>query len=131
MVDQIKKATIKTKCIWIFMMKENAVYSYLPTEIRLAEKSQRLDQKHHVIDGEVYTRREIHRFHMGDVEDPELYAAGPLWDWQQTPMGQWVMKHCKDPTFQGYVDVVTYGYNIVIVAHMTDKRYTEFALKFL
>lgn len=93
--------------------------------------TEKLTQKHHLIDGEVYTRRNIHRFLMGDVEDPELYAAQPIWEWQQTDMGQWVMKHCKDPTFHTYADPVTYGYKILITAYMTDKRYTEFALKFL
>lgn len=34
----------------------------------------------------------VHRFMMGDVEDPDLYAAQPLWDWQQSEMGKWVME---------------------------------------
>lgn len=34
----------------------------------------------------------VHRFRMGDVEDPDLYAAQPLWDWQQSEMGKWVME---------------------------------------
>ena len=93
--------------------------------------TEQLTQKHHVIDGEVYTRRDIHRLRMGDVEDPELYAAFPISEWQQTVMGQWVMKHCKDPTFHTRVDPVAYGYMILITAYMTDRRYTEFALRFL
>lgn len=113
------------------MMREKRAFSSLPMEIRLAENSPKLTQKYHLIDGEVYTRRDIHRFRMGDVEDPALYAAQPLWEWQQTDMGKWVMKHCKDPTFHTYPDPVNFGYTILITAHMTDKRYTEFALKFL
>ena len=35
----------------------------------------------------------VHRFRMGDVEDPDLYAAQPLWEWQESEMGAWVMKH--------------------------------------
>jgi hypothetical protein len=35
----------------------------------------------------------VHRFRMGDVEDPDLYAAEPLWNWQQSEMGQWIMEH--------------------------------------
>jgi len=93
--------------------------------------TEKLTEKCHIIDGELYTRRDIYRFRMGDVEDPVLYAAQPLWEWQQTAMGQWVMKHCKDPTFHTCADPVTFGYMILITAHMTDKRYTEFALKFL
>jgi hypothetical protein len=34
----------------------------------------------------------VHRFRMGDVEDPDLYAAQPLWEWQQSEMGKWVME---------------------------------------
>ena len=113
------------------MMRRNAAFSSLPPEIRLDSDNPKLDQKHHLIEGEVYTRREIHTFKMGDVEDPELYAAQPIWEWQKTPMGQWVMKHCKDPTFHTYPDPITYGYTILITAYMTDKRYTEFVLKFL
>lgn len=113
------------------MMKEKRAFFSLPMEIRLAENSPKLSQKHHMIDGEVYTRHKIHQFKMGDVEDPELYAAQPIWEWQNTPMGQWVMTHCKDPTFHTYQDPANFGYDIVITAYMTGKRYTEFALKFL
>lgn len=113
------------------MMREKRAFSSLPMEIRLDSNSPKLNQKYHLIDDQVYTRREIHTFKMGDVEDPELYAAQPIWEWQKTPMGQWVMTHCKDPTFHTYPDAVNYGYTILITAYMTDKRYTEFALKFL
>lgn len=89
----------------------------------------KIENKHHVHDGQVYTRRHVHQFSMGDVEDPDLYAAGPIWDWQQTEQGTWVMKHGLDPTFHTSVDHVSYGYTINITAHITDKRWTEFLLR--
>ena len=42
----------------------------------------------------------VHTFNMGDVEDPEIYAAGPLFEWQNTENGKWVMENAVDkPTF--------------------------------
>ena len=41
----------------------------------------------------------FHSFRMGDVEDPEIYAAQPIYEWQQTEHGQWVLAHCDDPVF--------------------------------
>ena len=38
----------------------------------------------------------VHRFRMGDVEDPDLYAAQPLWEWQSSEMGKWVMERAVD-----------------------------------
>ena len=35
----------------------------------------------------------VHRFMMGDVEDAQIYAAGPLMDWQHSESGRWVMEH--------------------------------------
>jgi hypothetical protein len=35
----------------------------------------------------------VHNFPMGDVEDPDLYAASPLYEWQQSEAGAWVMAH--------------------------------------
>jgi hypothetical protein len=34
----------------------------------------------------------VHRFRMGDVEDAQLYAAGPIIMWQQSEAGAWVME---------------------------------------
>lgn len=83
-----------------------------------------------VVNNEVYERKRVHQFRMGDVDDPEIYCAQPIYDWQQTEMGQWVMKHSIDPTFHIIQEPVTYGYLISITAHITPKRWTEFCLRF-
>jgi hypothetical protein len=82
-------------------------------------------------DDEVYEQHRVHSFSMGDVEDPEIYAAQPIYDWQQTDHGQWVMKHGRDPTFQIIPDPISFGYRVVITAHVTPRRWTEFCLKFV
>ena len=33
----------------------------------------------------------VHEIEMGDVEDPEIYAAGPIIDFEQSEKGRWLM----------------------------------------
>ena len=72
----------------------------------------------------------LHEFRMGDVEDPELYASQPLWEWQQTEAGKYCMKHCvKSPTFYVNMDPDNYGYRITVVGELEEKDYTFWKLK--
>ena len=87
-------------------------------------------QKFIVLNNEVYERRHVHSFLMGDVEDPEIYMAQPIYEWQQTEMGQWVMQHAYEPTYHIMPDAINFGYRIAITAHITPKRWTEFCLRF-
>jgi len=103
-----------------------ANYSYKEPPWKTAPK---IDNKYHMHNGEVYTRRHVYKFNMADVEDPELYAAGPIVEWQATEMGKWVMKNGLDPTYHTHINPMTYGYTINITAHITDKRWTEFLLR--
>lgn len=72
----------------------------------------------------------VHEFTMGDVEDPDLYAAQPLWEWQQSEAGQWVMKHAADtPTWHRMADPMSYGYRYRITAKFMGARLTEMLLR--
>ena len=72
----------------------------------------------------------VHRFKMGDVDDPDLYAAQPLWEWQQSEMGQWVMSHAVDqPEWRRYTDHVGYHLEYIVVAKLTARDYTFWQLK--
>ena len=86
-------------------------------------------QKYQVHDDEVYERRIVHKFTMGDVDDVEVYIASPIYEWQQTEHGQWVMKNGKDPQYHINADPVTFGYQVLITAHITPKRWTEYILR--
>lgn len=86
-------------------------------------------QQYQVYNDNVYERKVVHRFVMGDVEDVEIYMAQPIYDWQQTDHGKWVMEHGKDPQYHINADPVSYGYQIVITAHITPKRWTEYVLR--
>lgn len=72
----------------------------------------------------------VHRFQMSDVEDPDLYAGEPLLKWQQSEMGEWVMKRAIDtPEWFRQVDVTTFGYRYAVVAKLKDIDYTFWQLK--
>jgi hypothetical protein len=63
----------------------------------------------------------FHAFRMGDVEDPEIYAAQPIYEWQQTEHGQWVMDHCKDPIYSIGPDPNYMGYKITLHGELDDQ----------
>ena len=72
----------------------------------------------------------VHHFPMGDVEDPDLYAAQPLYDWQQSEAGAWVMEHAVEPPFwTRQADIQSYGYRYYIVARLKEADQTYFKLR--
>ena len=67
---------------------------------------------------------------MGDVEDPDLYAAQPLWEFEKSEKGQWVMEHAlESPIWQRQIDHMTFGYRYKVAARLTEKDITYFLLK--
>lgn len=72
----------------------------------------------------------VHRFDMGDVDDPDLYAAQPLWEWQQSDMGQWIMSHAVEaPLWHRMANVSIFGHSYAVTAKLLAKDYTYWALK--
>lgn len=72
----------------------------------------------------------VHEFNMGDVDDPDLYAAQPLYEWQSTEFGQWVMKNAADtPTWHRTADPMSYGYRYRITAKFMGPALTEMLLR--
>jgi len=73
----------------------------------------------------------VHEFSMGDVEDPDLYAAQPISEWQDSEAGQFVMAHAVEkPYWTRSIDQYNYGYRYVIVARLRESDQTFFRLKF-
>jgi hypothetical protein len=72
----------------------------------------------------------VYRFRMGDAEDPDLYAAQPLYEWQQSEMGKFIMSKAVDtPEWHRNLDHATYGYQYAVVAKLKDVDYTFWQLK--
>ena len=72
----------------------------------------------------------VHKFYVGDVEDPDIYAAGPVWEWQQSESGQWITEHAvEQPYWIRNVDYTTYGHQYRIIARLSEQDQTFFKLK--
>jgi hypothetical protein len=85
-----------------------------------------------LIDGKGVTFSDVavHAFTMGDVEDPDLYAAQPIMEWQQSEQGKWVMEHAVEtPFWHRHVDPHSYGYKYYIIARLSEQDQTYWALK--
>ena len=73
----------------------------------------------------------VHSFSMGDVDDPDLYAAQPIYEWQQSDAGKFVMEHAvAEPIWLKNIDNVSWGYKYIIVAELEKKKLSEFYLRF-
>ena len=72
----------------------------------------------------------VHKFNMSDVEDPDLYAAQPIFDWERSEAGQFVMKHAVDkPEWHKHMDPMWMGYQFLIIAELEAKKLSEFYLR--
>jgi hypothetical protein len=72
----------------------------------------------------------FHSFTMGDVEDPYLYAAFPISEWQKTEHGKWCMEHAVgEPIFYCNADPTTFGFRVTIVGELEDRDCTYLKLK--
>jgi len=72
----------------------------------------------------------VHTFRVSDAEDPDIYAAQPLWVWQQSLKGQWIMEHAVEPpTWHRQIDHTNFGYRYAIMAELPGPRVTEYYLK--
>lgn len=91
-----------------------------------------LKNQFNVVDGQVIEVKDVtvHTFTLSDVDDPDIYAAAPIFDWERSEMGQWVMAHAVDqPIWHRIVDYASYGYKYKITARLRAKDYTYWVLK--
>jgi hypothetical protein len=103
------------------------------THNQYPEYKQYQDPEYRIIDDQVVRFSDIcvHEFTMGDVEDPDLYAAQPIWEWQQSEAGKFVMKHAVEkPYWIRQMDYGSYGIQYKIIARLSEPNQTFFKLKF-
>ena len=90
-------------------------------QVRREGDQQIVDEIHKVV---------VHRFRLGDVDDPEIYAAQPIWEWQQSDAGKFVMEHSiTTPTYHQHLDHQVMGYSYAITAELEKKKLSEFYLR--
>ena len=66
---------------------------------------------------------------MGDVEDPEIYAAIPLGEFMETEKGHWIRANCADPQYIIRPDPSTFGVRVVVFGEVEDRAATEYYLR--
>lgn len=71
----------------------------------------------------------FHSFSMGDVDDVDIYAAQPIYEWQQTEQGRWVMEHARDLKYYTSADPTSFGYRITIRGEIAGPAATEYFLR--
>ena len=72
----------------------------------------------------------VHEFLMSDVDDFDIYAAEPLYNWEKSEQGQWVMNNAVDkPSWHSGWDHVTFQNKVTIIADLEEKDLTYFNLK--
>ncbi len=72
----------------------------------------------------------VHTFSVGDVDDPEIYAAQPIYEWQQTEAGKWVMENSIDTYWARHNNYQSFSLQYRIVATLSEQDATYFALKY-
>jgi hypothetical protein len=74
----------------------------------------------------------VHEFRVGDVEDPDIMAGEPLWTWQQSAAGSWIMEHAVEkPYWSRNMDLSTYSYVYRIVARLSEPNELFWRLKYV
>ena len=73
----------------------------------------------------------VHKIRMADVEDPDFLISWPLYDWQQTDKGKWVMENSvNQPYWQRDIDFMSLGYTYSIFAELNRSDYTYYKLRY-
>lgn len=63
-------------------------------------------------------------------EDPIICLAEPLYKWEKSEKGQWVMAHAKEqPVWNKHRDFDSYHHVFNITAKLDSKDYTYYLLK--
>jgi hypothetical protein len=107
-------------------------YQFEPAQGYLGIKPIGDTYRYMIINDQVEEVKEVvvHEFMMGDVDDPDLYAAQPMWEWQNTEKGQWIMEHAVEtPCWYRIPDTLQYGYKYQIRAKLSGPRLTEYLLR--
>ena len=113
-------------------MTKTKDYQFEPNQGYFGKPPIRDTYKYMQIGDQVEEVREIvvHEFTMGDVDDPDLYAAQPLWEWQQSEQGQWITENSVEtPSWYRIPDTLQYGYKYQVRAKLSGPRLTEYLLR--
>lgn len=105
---------------WYF--ERHNPFTYRPVHNKYTVVGDRVEEVREII---------VHTFTVGDVEDPDLYAASPLIEWEKSELGQWIMRNaCDTPTWHRTIDHSSFMYKYQIRAKLMGPALTEWLLKY-
>jgi len=102
------------------------------TQIEDSQYSHWKPEETKIIEGRPVRFRDVcvHEFWLGYVEDPDIYAAEPILQWQNSDQGKWVMTNAqKQPYWIQHVDAITMGYRYKIMARLSEQNETFWRLR--
>jgi hypothetical protein len=71
----------------------------------------------------------VHEIRLGDVEDPDLWVASPIYEWQQTAPGKFIMEHAVEaPYWVQRMDYTSYSHVYQIIARLSEQNETFWRL---
>lgn len=71
----------------------------------------------------------VHKFRMGDVEDPEIYASEPLYEFMQSDKGKWCKLNSSDMYYTFKPDDFM-GYSFTVWGKFNEQQATEYYLRY-
>ncbi len=89
--------------------------------------------KYKIVGDRVEEIREVtvHEFIVSYVDDPDLWAAEPLYKWEHSEQGQWVMKNAYEkPVWHKMQDISQLNYKFIIRAKFLGSTLTEWLLRY-
>lgn len=93
-----------------------------------------MDIKYKIVGDRVEEIRKVtvHEFIIpADTDDPDIFAAQPLYEWEHSEKGQWVMKNaCDHPEWQRMQDHLSWQYKYIIRAKFMGPALTEWLLRY-
>lgn len=73
----------------------------------------------------------FHKFNIRATIDDDVVVAEPIYQWQQTEHGRWVMDHARDLTYHHHQsDLNHWSYDVIIRGELCDKSAVEYHLRF-
>ena len=73
----------------------------------------------------------VYQFQLPWSEDVIIQAAAPLYEWEQSDAGKWVMAHAVEkPRWERYTEHVALNERFVIIARLTEPDQTYFRLAY-
>ena len=72
----------------------------------------------------------VHEAMLIDNDDPVIYAAVPIFEWEQSDLGKWVMTNAlTTPIWKTVPDINTATTKVQIIADLKEEDITYFKLK--